>query len=63
LYLLGGDFPRTAEVLVIITINETTRNASFLLQDVYNVTLLENALVDSVVVKLDLRYSNNVRND
>ncbi|CAB4045828.1 cadherin-23 isoform X1, partial [Paramuricea clavata] len=55
----SGDFRRTAEVLVIITINETTRNASFLLQDVYNVTLLENALVDSVVVKLDLRYSNN----
>ena len=55
----SGDFPRTAEVLVIITINETTRNASFLLQDVYNVTILENALVDSVAVKLDLSYTNN----
>ena len=57
----SGDFPRTAEVLVTITINETARNASFLLQDVYNVTILENALVDSVIVKLDLLYINNVR--
>ena len=57
----SGDFPRTAEVLVTITINETARNASFLLQDVYNVTILENALVDSVIVKLDLSYINNVR--
>ncbi|XP_028399940.1 protocadherin Fat 4-like isoform X2 [Dendronephthya gigantea] len=53
----SGDSPRTAEILVIITISEKMRNASFLLQEVYNVTVLENALDDSVVVKLNLRYS------
>ena len=59
-FYIGGEFPRTAEVLVVISINDTTRNASFLLQDVYNVTLLEDALTDSVAVKLDVRYRNNV---
>ena len=57
---LDGVSPRTAEVLVVININETTKNASFLVQDLYNVTILENALVGSTVLKLNLRDSRKV---
>ena len=48
-------------MLVVININKTNENATFLVQYMYNVTVLENALVGSTVVKLDVRDSSKVR--